>query len=128
MTVALEVRELLLKENLFAKVINARFAKPLDEAIIEDLVTRHEFIFTLEEGSLEGGFGNAVSEFIRKSSQSKASIKESDSIKRKNFKIYNFGLPCEFITFGKRNELFELYGLLPEQITKKIISIVKKGV
>ena len=120
--VALSVRELLLKENLSAKVINARFANPLDEELITQLATEHKFIFTLEEGSVDGGFGSAVLEYLERSS-----FKEQDLIKRKFFRIYHFGLPREFITYGKRNELFELCGLLPEQIVKKIVAFTKKG-
>ena len=120
--VALSVRELLLKENLSAKVINARFANPLDEELITQLATEHKFIFTLEEGSVDGGFGSAVLEYLERSS-----FKEQDLIKRKFFRIYHFGLPREFITYGKRSELFELCGLLPEQIVKKIIAFTKKG-
>ncbi|NQU18880.1 1-deoxy-D-xylulose-5-phosphate synthase, partial [bacterium] len=120
--VALSVRELLLKEDLSAKVVNARFANPLDEELITQLATEHKFIFTLEEGSVDGGFGSAVLEYLERSS-----FKEQDLIKRKFFRIYHFGLPREFITYGKRSELFELCGLLPEQIVKKIIAFTKKG-
>ena len=120
--VALSVRELLLKEDLSAKVVNARFANPLDEELITQLAAEHKFIFTLEEGSIDGGFGSAVLEYLERSS-----FKEQDLIKRKFFRIYHFGLPREFITYGKRNELFELCGLLPEQIVKKIVAFTKKG-
>jgi 1-deoxy-D-xylulose-5-phosphate synthase len=120
---ALKVRDLLLKENLSARVINARFAKPLDEALIDQLANSYEFIFTLEDASIEGGFGSAVLEYLERSS-----FKEWDGLKRKFFRLYNFGFPSEFITFGKRSELYQLYGLLPEQIAKKIINLTRKGI
>ncbi|MDD5004914.1 MAG: 1-deoxy-D-xylulose-5-phosphate synthase [Candidatus Omnitrophica bacterium] len=119
---ALEARELLLRENINAQVVNARFVKPLDELSIEQLANKYEFIFTLEEGNIEGGFGSAVLEYLERSS-----FKRWDSAKRKFFRLYNFGLPCQFITFGKREELLGLYGLLPEQIAKKITNLTKKG-
>jgi len=45
-------------------VVNARFAKPLDEALLIDLERDHSRIITLEEHSLNGGFGSAVQEFV----------------------------------------------------------------
>ena len=120
-SVAMDVRELLLKEDLSVEVVNARFAKPLDEELIEELASKYEFIFTLEEGGVKGGFGSAVLEHLEQSS-----FKERNPIKRKFFRVYNFGLPCEFVTYGKRDELFQLHGLLPEQIAKKIVGFAKK--
>ena len=45
-------------------VVNARFAKPLDEALLLELERDHSHVITLEEHSLAGGFGSAVAEFI----------------------------------------------------------------
>jgi len=67
--VALDAYELL-KSGEFGRsdqlptVVNARFAKPLDEALLQELVAEHELILTLEEHSLAGGFGSAVVERV----------------------------------------------------------------
>jgi len=45
-------------------VVNARFAKPVDEALLTELAADHELILTLEEHSLAGGFGSAVVETV----------------------------------------------------------------
>jgi 1-deoxy-D-xylulose-5-phosphate synthase len=45
-------------------VVNMRFAKPLDEALLMELQTEHSHVLTLEEHSLAGGFGSAVVEFV----------------------------------------------------------------
>jgi 1-deoxy-D-xylulose-5-phosphate synthase len=45
-------------------VVNARFAKPVDEALLAELAEGHELILTLEEHSLAGGFGSAVVERV----------------------------------------------------------------
>jgi 1-deoxy-D-xylulose-5-phosphate synthase len=45
-------------------VVNARFAKPVDEALLAELAVDHELILTLEEHSLAGGFGSAVVERV----------------------------------------------------------------
>ena len=46
-------------------MVNARFVKPLDEALLKDLARTHEAILTVEEHSLAGGFGSAVVEWRR---------------------------------------------------------------
>jgi 1-deoxy-D-xylulose-5-phosphate synthase len=45
-------------------VVNMRFAKPLDEALLMELAQNHSHVITLEEHSLPGGFGSAVAEFV----------------------------------------------------------------
>jgi len=121
--VALDVRDLLSRKNISAKVINARFAKPLDRVLLDELSDTHQFIFTFEEGIVDGGFGCAVLEYLKESNLAEHS---ASSVKSAPAKVYNFGLPCEFITFAKRNELFKMYGLLPEQIAEKVVAITKK--
>ena len=56
---ALKAAEHLAKEGISVTVADARFAKPLDEALIEKLIAEHEVMLTLEEGSM-GGFGAHV--------------------------------------------------------------------
>jgi 1-deoxy-D-xylulose-5-phosphate synthase len=67
--VALDAYELLAsgefgRSDQLPTVVNARFAKPLDEALLAQLVEDHELILTLEEHSLAGGFGSAVVERV----------------------------------------------------------------
>ena len=123
--VALKTRDLLAKNNLNVKIVNARFAKPIDETLLESLSQQHKFVFTLEEGVVDGGFGNAVLEYLEKSNLALNCASDTKLFKRKVAKVYNFGIPSEFITYAKRSELFNLYGLLPEQIAEKIIALTK---
>lgn len=123
--VAMDVRDLLVRNSINVKVVNARFAKPLDEPLLEELSVQYKFIFTLEEGIVDGGFGNAVLELLEKSNLANTRSTNTKLLKRNTAKVYNFGLPCEFITYAKRSELFKLYGLLPEQIAEKIINLTK---
>ena len=60
---AIAAAELLAERGIEAAVINARFAKPLDEELLADLGTNFTRILTVEEGALPGGFGDAVLEF-----------------------------------------------------------------
>ncbi len=61
---ALDACDLLEAEGLGPTVVNMRFARPLDEALLVELAETHRKFITLEEHSLAGGFGSAVGEFI----------------------------------------------------------------
>lgn len=60
MTTALEVRSRLKDQGLNVTLINARFIKPIDEKLINDLLADHKVIITLEENVIIGGYGMAV--------------------------------------------------------------------
>ena len=59
LTEALQVGEL-----LDATVVDMRFVKPLDETLLRQLAAEHELLVTIEENSIMGGAGSAVSEFL----------------------------------------------------------------
>jgi 1-deoxy-D-xylulose-5-phosphate synthase len=65
--IALDAYDLLAAKNPngpLPTVVNARFAKPLDESLLLELAGGHSHVLTLEEASLAGGFGSAVVEFV----------------------------------------------------------------
>ncbi|MCX5712901.1 MAG: 1-deoxy-D-xylulose-5-phosphate synthase [Candidatus Omnitrophica bacterium] len=102
---AFEAIELLRKNGLSGTLLNARFVKPLDAKLLKALAAKHKFIFTIEEGILEGGFGAAVYEATQ-------------------IAPYSIGLPCDFIPHGKRGIILEKYGLTANKIAEKIKSIL----
>ncbi len=55
--------DLLLKKGINCSIVDARFAKPLDEKLIIELASNHEVVITIEEGSI-GGFGSHVMQFL----------------------------------------------------------------
>jgi 1-deoxy-D-xylulose-5-phosphate synthase len=61
---ALDAYDLLAKDGPGPTVVNMRFARPLDEALLVELAETHGKFITLEEHSLAGGFGSAVGEFL----------------------------------------------------------------
>ncbi len=61
---ALDAFDLLVAEGASPTVVNMRFARPLDEALLLELAGQHRKFITLEEHSLAGGFGSAVAEFV----------------------------------------------------------------
>lgn len=93
-------------EGFSGTLINARFAKPLDSHLFKSVADKVKYIFTVEEGSLDAGFGSAVAEAIEKP-------------------VIRMGLPCEFIPHSSREFMLEKYGLTPQGIADKIISCLK---
>lgn len=59
---ALEAADTLAGEDLFVSVVNARFAKPIDEDMLTTVITRGRPVITVEDHSVAGGFGSAVLE------------------------------------------------------------------
>jgi 1-deoxy-D-xylulose-5-phosphate synthase len=83
---SLKAAEKLKDENVNCEIINMRFAKPIDTAMLDDIAGRHSKIITLEENSLSGGFGSSVIEYFA----------------LKNYKndILRIGLPDKFVDHG----------------------------
>ncbi|MBN1872081.1 MAG: 1-deoxy-D-xylulose-5-phosphate synthase [Candidatus Omnitrophica bacterium] len=113
--VSMEAAKLLDKRGIHACVVNARFVKPLDKELIEDLTKSHKKFVTVEEGVVNGGFGSAVLEFM-----------DQESIKGVELKM--IGLPCEFIEHGKREELLRRLNLNPEGIADVITGTFHFGI
>lgn len=84
-------------EQLGATLVDMRFVKPLDEALVLTLAQTHETFITLEEGSIKGGAGSAVNELLM--------------AHRLMRPVLNLGLPDEFIAQGTQEEVRALLGL-----------------
>lgn len=89
---AVEVSELLEKNNIDAEIINARFLKPLDKETILKSVEKTKNIITIEDGILKGGLGSAVIECINDS-------------KLENIKVKTYGYNDVFVKQGSVEEL-----------------------
>ena len=63
---ACEAADLLAEQEISATVVNARFAKPLDESVLRELAGKFSHIFTVEENVLIGGFGSGVLEYFER--------------------------------------------------------------
>lgn len=98
--------------GIYARVINARSIKPLDEQMLIQLSQEQIPIVTIEEAALQGGFGSAVLEF-------------ANSQKLPMF-IERMGIPDEFIEHGSVSQLLKDIGLTKEQIVELVKSINKK--
>jgi 1-deoxy-D-xylulose-5-phosphate synthase len=99
-------RELLLAKGINPTIFNARFIKPLDEELLFQIAQNHELIVTVEEGTVVGGFGSAVAEYLS----------------RNNLKtdLLVLGIPDKFIEHGTQDELLAQLGLDPVGIARQI--------
>lgn len=103
---SLEAIELLQKEGLSGRLVNARFVKPQDASLLRFVTAKTKFIFTAEEGVIDGGFGSAVSETLGRP-------------------LIRIGLPTEFIPHGARDILLEKYGLTAQGIANTIMRYLR---
>jgi 1-deoxy-D-xylulose-5-phosphate synthase len=97
----------LMESGIRAAVINARFAKPLDERLIGEWARRTGRIVTLEEGALPGGFGDAVLELLARTG-------------RPEIRARCFGVPDRFFDHGTRDSLLRHAGLDADSIAREV--------
>jgi len=97
-------------EKLNATVVDMRFVKPIDEALIKQLADNHQYIITIEDNAIAGGAGSGVNEFIL-----------NNGI---NIKVLNIGLPDLFIKHGTQQEIHQEFGLDCDGIIQKIKSFI----
>src|SRR5581483_3861292 len=90
--------ERLREEGLHVGVINARFAKPLDRATLLRAVEELPLVVTVEEGTLEGGFGSAV-------------LEAANGAGLDTRHIIRLGIPDRFVEHAERGELLAALGL-----------------
>ncbi|MEC8301849.1 MAG: 1-deoxy-D-xylulose-5-phosphate synthase [Planctomycetota bacterium] len=87
-------------------VVNARFAKPIDDALLKTLIEEKPFVVTVEEGNLMGGFGTAV-------------LEAANTMGLSTENIHRLGLPDAFVEHGERGELLADLGLDVDGIAKR---------
>lgn len=103
-----KVRDLLIERGIRATLVNARFVKPIDEKLIEELAFEHQIIVTMEENVEHGGFGQNVASFL--------------CDRRLPAKHINVSIKDMFVEHGKVYELYKRLGLDPQSIFNKIMA------
>ncbi|RTQ91456.1 1-deoxy-D-xylulose-5-phosphate synthase [Lysinibacillus telephonicus] len=111
---ALEAAEELSEKGINVKVVNARFIKPLDEAMLHDLMSKKMPILTIEEGVLQGGFGSAVLEFA------------TDNDYR-DIEIDRIGIPDQFVEQGSVDLLLEEVHITKDETVARIEQMLKSN-
>lgn len=88
-------------------LINPKFITGLDENLLEDLKNKHNVIITLEDGILDGGFGQKIASFYGSS----------------EMKVLNYGGKKEFTDRVNVNDLYERYRLTPDLIFEDVMKL-----
>lgn len=103
--VALEAKEMLAKEGINARVINIHTLKPIDSDLLVKAAKETGAIVTVEEHSVIGGLGSAVSEVLAETYP---------------VPVVKVGVNDTFGQSGKPNELLEYYGLTAKNVVEKV--------
>ncbi len=110
---SLQAAENLAKDGIEATVINARFVKPLDSALLLALARTKRLIVTVEEAYLAGGFGSAVIELLEENGL-------QDQIR-----VVRMGVPDRIVTHGDPKLLLAKYGLDADGIYTRVKEAVE---
>jgi 1-deoxy-D-xylulose-5-phosphate synthase len=100
--------ETLLKKGITCTIVDARFAKPLDEKLIMEVASNHEVLISIEEGSI-GGFGSHVMQFL-----------SDRGVFDKGLKFRSMILPDIFIDQDTPEKMYEMAGLDSKSIASKV--------
>lgn len=108
---AVEVRELLKDMGYQCSLINARFVKPLDTELLEELSQEHELLVTMEENVISGGFGEHVLRYMNERPGENPQMK-----------VLNIAIPDEYVEHGNVEILRKEIGIDKESVVKKIVA------
>lgn len=111
---ALNAAEKLEKDGINATVVNARFIKPLDKELVLSIASKISKIVTIEESSLQGGFGSSVLECLNDSGI--------------EVKVRRLGIPDRFVEQGQPDRLRAKYGLDDEGIYLSSLTFLREPV
>jgi 1-deoxy-D-xylulose-5-phosphate synthase len=106
---ALAASELLAADGVDCAVVNCRFLKPLDSALLESLLQRHRILVTVEEGTIVNGFGAYLAETLQTT--------------HPEVRVVALGVPDRLIDQAPRAEQLELYGLTPAGLARRIAAL-----
>lgn len=97
------------EQGIDATLVNPRYITGIDEKLLNELAKNHQVVATLENGELDGGFGEKIASFYGAS----------------KVKVLNFGAKKEFTDRVPYAELMKRYHLTPEQIIADIMNVLK---
>ena len=108
--------EILSSKGIELTIVDARFAKPLDEKLIMEVATSHEVVITIEEGSV-GGFGSHVAQLF-----------SDRGVFDKGLKFRSMTLPDLFLDQDTPDEMYKKAGLDCNSIVEKIENVLKSNI
>ncbi|HOX54713.1 MAG: 1-deoxy-D-xylulose-5-phosphate synthase [Candidatus Omnitrophica bacterium] len=110
---ALAASEELAEDGLQIAVVNSRFATPVDTDLMSQLAKETKNFITIEEGVINGGFGESLSSQLLSSER------------KPTHRILNLGLPKEFVIHGSRTQLLARCGLDKDSLVKSIRNFLR---
>ena len=108
--------EILSSKGIELTIVDARFAKPLDEKLIMEIATSHEVVITIEEGSI-GGFGSHVAQLL-----------SDRGVFDKGLKFRSMILPDFFLDQDTPDAMYKKAGLDCDSIAEKIENVLKSNI
>jgi len=108
--------DILKPKGYLPTLIDARFAKPLDESLLNQIIDNHEYIITIEEGSI-GGFSSAVLNYVHNK-------KKTPTLSI----IKNIIFPDKFVNHNTPENQYKEMGMDSESISNKILSLLSSEV
>ena len=102
----IEAADTLEKEEIHIGHFDMRYAKPLDEEMIDNVLANYDRIITLEDGTRLGGFGSAVAEYVAE--------------KGVSVPVKIMGVPDTIIEHGTQRELHDEVGIGPDGIIEQV--------
>ncbi|MBV2128035.1 1-deoxy-D-xylulose-5-phosphate synthase [Arsukibacterium indicum] len=98
--------------ELNATLVDMRFIKPLDETLLQQLLSEHSHFVTVEDNALIGGAGSAVNDYL---------LQQGHTVK-----VLNLGLPDQFIKHGSQQEIYAELALDSAGISRQITTFVNR--
>jgi 1-deoxy-D-xylulose-5-phosphate synthase len=108
---AVEVCDRLKERNISIAHFDMRFAKPLDDTLLHEVLTRFKKIVTIEDGCIQGGFGSAVLEFMADNNYMA--------------EVRRLGIPDLVVEHGEQIELHRECGFDPDGIEKTVLELLE---
>jgi 1-deoxy-D-xylulose-5-phosphate synthase len=110
---SMRAADILAEKGIDATVVNARFVKPLDVELVDEVLTDEPVLITVEENAVAGGFGSGVNEYLVSQGYDTSYVR-------------NLGIPDKFIEHGNRDALLTEIGLTAEAIAQISVSLLKE--
>lgn len=110
---ALKAAELLEEQGIHAEVVNARFAKPLDTGLLDQIGERFFYVVTVEDGQVLGGFGSAVLEYLGQRG-------------RRHIHVYVHGIPDIFVEHAMPEEQYRELQLDADGIARVVFTFLQR--
>jgi 1-deoxy-D-xylulose-5-phosphate synthase len=106
---ALEAATLLAPDGLDCAVVNCRFIKPMDTAMLESLTQQHRVLVTVEEGTIVNGFGAYLAETLQTT--------------HPEVRVVALGVPDRLVEQAPRAEQLDSFGLTAAGIARRIVAL-----